>query len=203
MERRKTFNDFYAYGRVAESQAARWLIQTEGWNILPPYEVEIPSGKGPRLSTPDGELIVPDILAMKHKGKKLLFKWHEVKHKTRFTWRYTGKPPAWQTGIDLRHYLDYIKVQAQTGIEVYLLFLHACSTPSSFDLEHGSPSLCPTGLYGQTLNHLMAHEHHRDAFDRGGRAYPMVYWNEQDLDKLATLAQVQTLPVSLWKDGIA
>jgi hypothetical protein len=198
VQHRKSFNDYYAFGRIAESQFAQWLIHKEGWHILPAYEIEIPSGKGPRLSTALGELIVPDILAMKYKGKKFLIKWYESKHKTRFTWHWKSR--NWQTGIDLRHYLDYIKVQERTGIEVYIAFLHRCSTPSKSDIENHSPVLCPTGLYGQTLTYLMEHEHHRDKYDRDRREYPMVYWNESNLERLATLEQIQTLPVSLWKE---
>jgi len=194
---RKNFNDAYSYGRVAESQIARWLIHAEGWITFPAYEIEIPSGKGPRLFTFIEELIVPDILAMRYKHRKFQLRWHEAKHKTRFSWHWTSK--NWQTGIDLRHYNDYIEVQKQT-VEVYILFLHSCSTPSKSDLEHDSPALCPTGLFGRPLSYLMEHVHHKDAFDRNGREYPMVYWNHSDLELLATLEQVQTLPVSLWKE---
>jgi hypothetical protein len=197
-DRRKNFNDAYAFGRVAEGQIAQWLMYAEGWHILPTYEIEIPSGKGPRLFTPTGNLVVPDILAMKHKGKRFLYKWHESKHKTRFTWHRNSR--NWQTGIDLRHYLDYIKVQQQTCIEVYILFLHSCSIPSKYDLAYGSPTTCPIGLYGQALTYLMAHEHHRDSYTDGKRDYPMVYWNESDLERLATLEEVQTLPISLWRE---
>jgi hypothetical protein len=31
----------------------------------------------------------------------------------------------------------------------------------------------------------------------------MVYWNETDLEKLATLDEVKVLPVSLWEGGAA
>lgn len=200
MEVRRSFNDKFAMGRIAEGQIAQWLMLVQGWTLLPAYEIEIPSGKGPRLLTSLGELIAPDILAMKYKGKKFILKWHEAKHKERFTWRYTGKPPSWQTGIDVRHYLDYIKVQEQTKIEVYLLFLHRCSLPSKFDLEHGSPAICPTGLFGNTLSYLMSHEDHKDSYNDGRRDYPMVYWNDRDLERLATLEEVQTLPLALWKE---
>lgn len=198
---KKSFNDKYAYGRIAEGQIAHWLVQAEGWIILPAYEIEIPSGKGPVLSTLLAQLIVPDILAMRYKHRKFQLRWHEAKHKTRFTWRWKDAR-AWQTGIDLRHYLDYIKVQEQT-FEVYILFLHSCSTPSEYDLKHGSPAACPTGLFGRPLRYLMEHEHHRDKFDRNGRDYPMVYWNHSDLELLATLRQVQTLPTPLWKGTVA
>lgn len=196
-ERRKSFNDAYAFGLVAEGQIAQWLVHVQHWNLLPVYEIEIPSGKGPRLLTPNHKLIAPDILAMKYQGRKFLIKWYEAKHKTRFSWY--RKSGTWQTGIDLRHYLHYAQVQKETGKEVYVCFLHECSAPSASDLAHGCPPECPTGLFGQTLDHLIAHEHHRDSWKDERREYPMVYWNEQDLERLATLEEVRTLPVSLWK----
>jgi len=190
-------NGTLARGRIVESQIGQWLVKSQGWTLLPPYEIEIPSGKGPRLFTPNGELIVPDILGMRYKGKKFIFKWWEAKGKSRFTWRWKDAK-AWQTGIDLRHYEDYIKVQEQT-FEVYVCFLHSYSIPSKYDLEHGSPATCPTGLFGNTLSYLMDHWHHKDKYFNGRRDCPMVYWNESDLEQLATLEEVQTLPVSLWK----
>lgn len=200
IERRRNFNDAFAFGRIAESDVGRWLTLVMKWRHLPAYEVEIPSGKGPRFISSTGEeLVAPDLLSMKRERKKILVKWHEVKHKNRFTWRYTAKPPCWQTGIDLRHYLDYIKVQEDSGVDVYVLFLHIRSDPSKSDLEHGSEPTCPTGLYGQSLTSLMTHEHHRDSYNNGRRDYPMVYWNVQDLERLATLEEVRTLPVSLWQ----
>lgn len=196
-ERRKSFNDSYAFGLIAEGQIAQWLIHAQHWNLLPAYEIEIPSGKGPRLLTDQGRLVLPDLLAMKHQGKRFLIKWYEAKHKTRFTWhRNSGH---WQTGIDLRHYLHYIQVQKITGKEVYVCFLHECSEPSKSDLAYGSPNVCPIGLYGHTLDHLVSHEHHRDSFTSQGRDYPMVYWNERDLERLATLDEVRTTQSPLWK----
>lgn len=197
MERRKNFNDAYAFGSVAEGQIAQWLVHAQHWQILPAYEIEIPSGKGPRLLTNHHKLIVPDILAMKYQGRQFLIKWYEAKHKTRFTWHRISQ--NWQTGIDLRHYLHYIQVQKETKRDVYVCFLHECATPSESDLKYSCPSQCPVGLYGQTLDHLITHEHHRDKYTTAGRDYPMVYWNEHDLERLATLEEVRTLPASLWK----
>lgn len=192
-----TFEKTLAQGRIAEGQCGNWLRLAQGWTLLPAYEIEIPQGKGPRLFLRDRQLVVPDIFAMKHKGKKFLFKWYESKNKSCFTWHYISK--NWQDGIDLRHYLDYIQVQEETKIEVYLLFLHSCATPNPRDIARGSPSSAPTGLFGQTLRYLMEHEHHRDKYERGWRSYPMVYWNACDLERLASVEEVQMLQGSLWE----
>lgn len=200
IDQRKHFNGpngTLAQGRIVEGDISQWLVHAQGWTLLPPYEIEIPSGKGPRLFTPNGELIVPDLLGMRYKGRKFQLKWWECKGKSRFTWRWKDAK-AWQTGIDLRHYLDYQQVQKDT-FEVFLLFLHTCSSPSKYDLEHGSPVTCPTGLYGRPLSYLMEHEHHKDSYNNGSRDCPMVYWNESDLERLASLDEVRMLQSSMWK----
>jgi hypothetical protein len=189
MERaHQDFRDAFATGRLSESRIARWLIHEEHWNILPAYDQEQATGKGPRLFTPDGELVVPDLLAMKLEGNECLLAWFEAKHKTHFTWYRRAR--SWQTGIDLRHYLDYLKVQEQTGREVFLCFFHEGSTPSASDRTNGAPSVCPTGLYRQSLRVLTTREDHRGEYQRDGRRYQMVYWNEQDLMRIATVEQV-------------
>lgn len=185
----RNFNDCYAFGRIAESQIAQWLVRAQHWHLLPAYEIEIPSGKGPRLLTEQGELISPDLLGTKLKEAQLLMRWIEAKHKSRFTWHRSSK--NWQTGIDLSHYRDYIEVQRRTRIEVFILFLHRCSEPSQSDLKYGSPAECPTGLFCRSLYYLKRHEDHRDSFDKGRREYPMVYWNHKDLVRLATLEEVE------------
>lgn len=188
----ETFNDCYAFGRIAESQIALWLIRAQQFNLLPAYEIEIPTGKGPRLLTEQGELIAPDMLATRVKRALLEMRWIEAKHKSRFTWRWKDAKD-WQTGIDLRHYLDYIEVQKRTQIEVWILFLHRCKDPSQDDLNNGSPTECPTGLFCRSLHYLMKHKHHQDSFKRRGRNYPMVYWNHKDLIQLATLEEVDAI----------
>ncbi len=185
---KKSFDDCYAFGRIAESQIANWLVRANEYSILPAYEIEIPSGKGPRLLTSSSELIAPDILAMKMRGTQLLIKWFEAKHKTRFSWHRNSH--NWQTGIDRRHFEDYVKVQEQSGISVYLLFMHRSSQPSKADRANGSPEACPVGLFGGSLDFLTRRVDHKDAYSRYGREYPMIYWNHQQLMKLATLEEM-------------
>jgi len=178
MERQEHFHEWLATGRLSESRIARWLIEMEHWNILPAYEIEMPTGKGPRLFTPQGQLIVPDLLALKLHEKECLLAWYETKHKTRFSWYRRAR--SWQTGIAVRHSLDSLQVQEQTQWDVSLCFFHERSDPSPQDLSSGSPLRCPTGLYRQSLRVLMQQEDHRGVFLRDGRHYQMVYWNERN-----------------------
>jgi hypothetical protein len=194
---RKSFNDCYAEGRIGEGLIAQWVRRVKNEILLPAYEIEIPSGKGPRLLLNDYELIAPDFYAIGVNGTTVLCKWIEAKHKTRFTWHFMSE--NWQTGIDRRHYEDYLKVREATQTPVYIMFLHRSNIPSDKDLANGSPHTCPTGLYCNSIDYLRTHEHHRDSYEKYGRGYPMVYWNEQTLDHVATLEEVNAafyLPVA-------
>ena len=167
-------------GRLGESAIGRWLCE-RGNCVLPVYEVEIDHGKGPRFWTPVGTFVAPDLVVL----PSAVFV--EAKHKSGFTWHYrTGR---WTTGIDRHHYEDYLHVQAHSGRPVWILFLHSCAEPTARDRAQGSPAACPTGLFGESLRHLAAHEHHRS--DRHGR-HGMVYWAHDTLRLLAPLARIET-----------
>jgi hypothetical protein len=161
------FESTLEFGKVGESKIERWLRKA-GITVLPTYDILPKNGKGPRIYLPTGTLIAPDFLAWwTTKGL-----WIEAKHKTAFTkHRITGD---WVTGIDLRYYADYLKVQEQSPWPVWLLFLHGEGCAKD------SPPGGPTGLYGNDLTYLRNHEHHRHV--NGGRG-GMVYWAERDLKK--------------------
>jgi hypothetical protein len=187
---RKSFNDYLSEGRIGEGKIAQWLRRVKNEILLPAYEIEIHSGKGPRLLLKDFQLVAPDFYAISIEGTTVLCKWREAKQKTRFTWHWVSK--NWQTGIDLRHYEDYLKVRELTQTMVYIMFLHRGNVPSNKDLQNGSPVTCPTGLYCRSIDYLRAHEHHRDSYDKYGHSYPMVYWNEKTLGPtIATLEEVE------------
>jgi hypothetical protein len=177
-------------GRIAEGLIARWLM-SRGASVMPAYEIEKSSGKGPQLFHSDGELVAPDMLVFSHRG----IQWVESKHKTVFTWhRISGQ---WTTGIDLRHYGDYLNVAKQTKMPVWLLFFHRESQPSPDDVKHGCPRECPTGLFGGELFSLVVSENHRSPhFSQertgcvGHGRSGMVYWAVDQLRLLATKAEV-------------
>lgn len=157
------------YGQLGESAIARWF-KGRGFNVLPVYDVEINTGKGPRLFTPNFQLIAPDMLVFKSDGCY----WIEAKHKTAFTWhRITQR---WVTGIDLRHYADYCQIDDDTPFPVWLMFLHEGGQAKD------SPANSPAGLFGNTLKFLRDNENHRsNNFGKGG----MVYWSIDKLKKIA------------------
>lgn len=170
-----TFESNLDFGRVGESRIAEWL-KSKGHSILPVYEIEKQTGKGPRLFLPDKKLIAPDMFVFK--ADKAY--WIEAKHKTAFSWhRKTG---CWVTGIDLKHYLDYCEIDDFSPWPVWLLFLHDGGQAKD------SPPDSPSGLFGETLKVLRQHENHRHAnWGPSG----MVYWAR---DRLRLLAPLESLP---------
>lgn len=180
------FAQSLAVGQLGESLIAQWL-RAKGWHVLPAYEKEIDNGKGPRLFLATGseasELITPDLFIMKA-GQ---FLWVEAKHKTTFTWY--GKGGYWTTGVDRRHFADYVRVQGETAVDVWLLFLHReCITRPDDVRKWGAPPECPTGLFGRNINFLNSHQSHESP-DWGPSG--MIYWRPFDhLLKIAELNDV-------------
>lgn len=166
----ESFKSKLHQGQIGESLIANWL-KSQGYNILPVYEKNIDNGKGPQIFTATQELIAPDLLAFKCER---VF-WAEAKQKTAFTYhRITGK---WTTGIDLRHYEDYLKVSLLMPWPLWLLFLHTNNHTEEY------PYICPAGLFGRDLDYLKNHENHRsDKWAKG-----MVYWAHDTLKLLAPI----------------
>lgn len=179
-----------ATGKVAEGLIAKWLM-ARGHAVLPVYEIEKSVGKGPQLFSRDAEHVAPDMVTFTDKGVM----WVEAKHKSVFTWHRNTR--QWTTGIDLRHYGDYMHVAKQTKLPVWLMFFHRESTPDARDVGHGCPDECPTGLFGGDLFALLLRENHRspaldvarDGCIGHGRS-GMVYWAHKDLKMLASRESV-------------
>lgn len=173
-----SFRENLGYGQAGESEIARWLIG-RGSTVLPVYEKIIDTGKGPQLYTAIGNLVAPDLVALKDQK----FTWIEAKRKSAFTWhRITQR---WVTGIDLRHYEDYIKVREVVGAPVWLLFLHEGGQAKD------SPKESPAGLFGSEIIQLMQNENHRHK--NHGRS-GMVYWaRRDDGGPLALIASVDEI----------
>jgi len=169
------FKEHLDFGKTAETAIAAWL-RSKNYSVLPVYEKVIDEGKGPQVFLPNNvSLIAPDLLAFK--TEKAI--WIEAKHKTAFSWhRITNR---WVTGIDLRHYIDYCKIDDLTPWPVWLLFLHRGGQAKD------SPPNSPSGLFGNVLSKLRRMENHRHGnWGRTG----MVYWAIDSLIKLAEYEEV-------------
>lgn len=175
-----TFRENLETGQLGEGTIARFL-RRRGWNVLPAYDVEIGTGKGPRLYTAKtGGLVAPDMLVFRDG----YIRWVEAKTKSAFTfyrkhWE-EGRPDdhCWQDGIDTRHWREYLKVADTTGWDVWIMFLH----PSDERPEKGTPpgKIPPKGLFGNSIQHLRRVIDHTS--DR--HAYGMTYWKLLDLRRI-------------------
>ena len=174
------FSENLAVGRIAEGQIAKWLV-SRGNAVMPAYEIEKNSGKGPQLFAMEGGIVSPDMVVFGAHG----IHWVEAKRKTVFTW-YRAKH-QWETGIDSRHYYEYLKVRSITNLPVWLLFLHTQSEPWECDkAQNGCPANCPVGLFGEEIKTLDKKiSHVSDRYAKG-----MVYWAHQDLKMIASLEEL-------------
>lgn len=171
-----TFEEKLAFGQIGEGTIEQWLIRAKGYSVLPVYDIAAREGKGPRLFTPDKNLIIPDLLTITPNGVR----WIEAKRKSVFSWHRISS--RWVTGIDIYVYEHYQEVAQATPWQIWLLFLHEESRTNN--------GPCPTGLYGGELNYLVQYENHRHTnWGRKG----MVYWAHETLTQLATLAEVKAL----------
>lgn len=173
-----SMNDFQLQlqkGRIGEEAISKYMVEKRGCSVLSVYEMPGGDHKGPRLLSPERDLVVPDLFVFR--DDKVM--WIETKTKSVFSWHRISK--RWTTGIDLHHYRDYLRIQELHSPPVWLLFLHLQSKTT----EHDGNS--PTGLYGGSLSYLAGHENHRhDGWGRHG----MVYWAEETLTKIAGLVEV-------------
>jgi hypothetical protein len=167
-----SFAEKLKVGMLGEDAISRWLI-SRGHQVLPAYQIQANHGKGPRLFGAYGQLISPDLFVFK--DKKAM--WVEAKHKTSFTWHRITQ--TWQTGIDKRHWSDYLQVERVTPFPVWLVFLHK---PGENAKDTPAGMVSPTGLFANSVEVLkdsIDHEHENHG------PSGMVYWREKTLIKLA------------------
>lgn len=169
---RVSFTEQLQVGLQGEGEISSWFVR-RGYAVLPAYEVELQHGKGPRLFCANGPLIAPDLLVFN--ARKTL--WIEAKTKSAFTWHRISR--TWQTGLDKRHWLDYLKIAQTTPFAIWILFLHK---PNGTAKDTPLGMVSPVGLYGNTiesLNQFVDHEHENHG------PSGMVYWKIQSLRKIA------------------
>jgi len=156
-------------GKTGETEIANWLMN-RGNHILPIYEIAENQFKGPSLYASDGsDVIAPDMLVFSNGVIRFI----EAKHKNAFSWYRTKG--IWTTGIDKKHFYEYLKIRELLDIPVWILFLHKGGTA-----KDSPPS--PAGLYGNDIDILRNCIDHES--DKHG-LYGMVYWNKDSLKYLA------------------
>jgi hypothetical protein len=119
-DRDDEFRRKLALGNRFEVMVAAWL-KSRRFYLLPVYDYSgLGANKAPKLEaqTPYGSLVLPDLLVARDGGVKFV----EVKYKDRADW--TRITQRFETGINLRLWLHYRKVQVVSGIPVWLMFVH-------------------------------------------------------------------------------
>lgn len=175
-----TFQTDLNTGLAGESEIAKWL-RGKGGSVLPVYEKIIDTGKGPQLFSYSNEnLVAPDMIVFTRQRVM----WVEAKTKTGFTWYFKGR--RWTTGIDERHFLDYVKVRQRTRIPLWVMFLQKGEPTKDAPLDMPNPS----GLFGAEVCALEDRIDHKSQKWANG----MIYWARKEdggpLEKYAELNEV-------------
>lgn len=134
MKEDESFSKMLEQGREGEKFIAS-MLELNDWKILPSYEYTGKRGdKAPKLQGKYGKNIVPDLLVFR-KQKQM---WVEVKTKKSFDYSRGYKINT--HGIERRCYDDYLKVEKETGIDVWLV---VCEIETSDVLVAKLSSLTP------------------------------------------------------------
>lgn len=121
MEQKLTsFKDFLKFGEDGEKEVAIQLIE-KGINIMPLYQFTN-KDKTPVLLTKNTQIIAPDLICY-YKNKSFF-----VEVKTKNKWVVSKN--YIETGLDYKHYLEYLKIKETTGLPVYLFFNHINEKPN-------------------------------------------------------------------------
>lgn len=113
------FEESLEVGRLWEQRIARWLM-LKGWLILPVYDYSGNDHKAPKLEAlkKEDSLVLPDLLMFQQQRVQ----WMEVKYKeSAVEYRKTHQMV---TGLNLRLWNHYKKVQEETGHPVFIAFIH-------------------------------------------------------------------------------
>ena len=165
-----SFEQSLSFGKVAESAISKWL-QARGNYVLPVYEIEKSEYAGPALFINEKPCVAPDMLCIKPDSEICFI---ESKNKEAFTWH--RKTQRWTTGIDLKHYEDYIFLSQKTKIPIYLFFNHRGGAAKDSDKSE-------SGLFFNDLAFLKDNENHRckpkDHCNSG-----MVFWSKENLKRI-------------------
>ena len=173
----RDFKKSLEYGQIAEGAIVKWLIE-RGNSVIPVYEKEIDTGKGPQVFTANESVVAPDVLVYKN-GK---FFFAECKRKNAFTWHRISK--RWTTGIDIRHYKEYLKVSDIFETEVYLFFLQMGGVAKDSEKS-------PSGLFYNSLSFLSKDENINHVNDKWAKG--MIYWS---IDKLIKIAEIDSFELA-------
>jgi len=165
------------FGQEAEARVGRWLNK-KGCSVFH-LEKDINNKEnkefeGPRLKTPFGDFISPDLLA--YAGNHAFLA--EVKHMSAFAW--SRKKQKWVTGMKYDLFSQYYIVDKISPFKVYLFFLQEKGQAKD---SMPSPN---SGLFVGGVDCLARCVADRWP-DEPSKKPHMIYWDVCSLEKKATL----------------
>lgn len=169
------FETKLAAARVWEERFAAWM-RARGYWVLATYDF---SGKGdskaPKLLAPVGcsSLVLPDLQCFRAGSAR----WVECKYKERADEYRRGGYAV--TGINLRHFRHYQKVQAATGVPASIAFMHRAEG------EVRGATLAQLGEAGG----LYSHTYYGPGMCNGG----MIFWHYLRLPIVARLDEIMSV----------
>lgn len=168
------FESRLADGHITENQVREWLINQD-WGAYH-FGEKLEGRGGAKVYFKGGSTPAGDTLAWKSK----YIKWIEIKGKDCFAWN-NGK---FTIGIDRVYYEGYKILRKKSPYEVLVLFLMRDKFPKT----RKQPYPAPTGLYIQSMGHLMENEHSQtDKIGVGGTTF----WEVGKLHKIAELSEIK------------
>jgi Holliday junction resolvase-like predicted endonuclease len=156
-------------GRRWELAVAAWL-KSRGWLMMPDY-ASLNTGGAPKLAGASGGTVLPDLLG----ADRGCMKYVEVKYRTKVVvfrrrrQKVTGK-------IKERLWEQYLRVEDQTGIPVWLVFIQKVAAE----------------VVGAPIRHIARHCHHGV-----GEGSGYINIDYECLDRLASIDEISKFDVGL------
>ena len=113
-QRMASFKEKLDFGEDGEKDVAIFLM-SKGYTVLPLYQFN--KEHAPFLLSENGKIILPD-LDCYHPTNTSIF----VEVKSKNQWNVTNS--IIETGFDLKHFDEYVKIQYNTKKEVWVVFNH-------------------------------------------------------------------------------
>lgn len=194
MSTQEQFQEKLEQGRLGENWTLYYTCRTLHYVNLPVSKIKDFEDKGPRIYIPNSlggppiYVPVPDTLCIhRHdwKDEQLALPsefWLEAKFKSRCTFYRINK--AWQSGIDMRSYKWYKKVEEFTGKPVWVFHL-IFPTSDQQAIAQGAPKEkrpAPHGLYTHPISLVPAYDPDSNP--------KMIYWKIEKMRRLAKLSEV-------------
>ena len=120
VQKQASFKEQLSFGEEGEHEVAQWLI-TKGVSVLPLYQFN--PENTPCIYHMQGKTTSPDLVCFKNDS-------FMVEVKTKNQWVRFGD--RIETGLNLKHYKHYEKIELLTNKKVYVFFNHKVERPTGF-----------------------------------------------------------------------